>query len=110
MCRPQPGQAIVSVMTRILLAFLLVTLPVHAADLGSVAFPTSSTNAEAQAAFERGVAALHSFWYEEAAAATTAALMVGPLAGAGDVPIQVTFTRAGFTAVSRPAANRCRDT
>ena len=26
------------------------------------------------------------------------------LAGAGDVPIQVTFTRAGFTAVSRPAA------
>lgn len=39
----------------------------HAADLGSVAFPTSSTNAEAQAAFERGVAALHSFWYEEAA-------------------------------------------
>jgi hypothetical protein len=26
------------------------------------------------------------------------------LAGAGDVPIQVTFSRAGFSAVSRPAA------
>jgi tetratricopeptide (TPR) repeat protein len=39
-----------------------------AAELGSVAFPTSTTNARAQAEFERGVAALHSFWYEEAAA------------------------------------------
>ena len=53
-------------MHRIFLA-LLLTLSASAADLGSVAFPTSSTNAEAQAAFERGVAALHSFWYEEAA-------------------------------------------
>lgn len=54
-------------MQRILLVFLLAALTANAADLGSVAFPTSSANAEAQAAFERGVAALHSFWYEEAA-------------------------------------------
>lgn len=39
-----------------------------AAELGSVSFPTSTKNAAAQAEFERGVAALHSFWYEEAAA------------------------------------------
>src|SRR5688572_20747916 len=39
-----------------------------AAELGSVSFPTSTKNAAAQAEFERGVAALHSFWYDEAAA------------------------------------------
>jgi uncharacterized protein (TIGR03437 family) len=32
------------------------------------------------------------------------------LAGAGDVPVQVTFTRGGFTAVSRPAATAPRIT
>ena len=78
MCRPQPGQAIVSSMQRILLAFLFATLSANAADLGSVAFPTSSTNAEAQALFERGVAALHSFWYEEAADAFRKARTLDP--------------------------------
>lgn len=34
-------------------------------DLGSVRFPTSCTPA-AQKTFERGVALLHSFWYDEA--------------------------------------------
>jgi tetratricopeptide (TPR) repeat protein len=53
-------------MHRILLAFLLASISVHAAELGSVTFPSSAKNAEAQALFERGVAALHSFWYEEA--------------------------------------------
>jgi len=64
-------------MHRLLLA-LIVTLSVHAADLGSVAFPTSATNAEAQAQFERGVAALHSFWYEEAANSFRAARELEP--------------------------------
>src|SRR5687767_11450459 len=32
-------------------------------SLGAVAFPTSARSPEAQARFERGVAALHSFWY-----------------------------------------------
>ena len=45
-------------------AFLAVLL---AAQVGTVSFHTSVKNAEAQAAFEHGVAALHSFWYEEAA-------------------------------------------
>jgi tetratricopeptide (TPR) repeat protein len=65
-------------MTRILLAFLLATLSANAADLGSVAFPTSAKNAEAQALFERGTAALHSFWYEEAADAFRQARALEP--------------------------------
>jgi tetratricopeptide (TPR) repeat protein len=63
---------------RRLLFLLAVTCSVHAADLGSVAFPTSATNPKAQALFERGVAALHSFWYEEAAGAFRAARELEP--------------------------------
>ncbi|HEV7242887.1 MAG TPA: hypothetical protein VGQ36_26915 [Thermoanaerobaculia bacterium] len=61
-----------------LLLVLAVTLSVHAADLGSLAFPTSATNPDAQAQFERGVAALHSFWYEEAANSFRAARELEP--------------------------------
>jgi tetratricopeptide (TPR) repeat protein len=43
-----------------------------ASSLGTVRFPTSA-GAAAQAAFLRGVAALHSFWYDEAAEAFRAA-------------------------------------
>ena len=46
---------------------LFIAFPLAAAELGTIRFPTSSTNPHAQAEFERGVAALHSFWYEEAA-------------------------------------------
>jgi tetratricopeptide (TPR) repeat protein len=48
------------------LCVLLVLPPAQAADLGRVDFPTSG-KPEAQAHFLRGVAALHSFWYDEAA-------------------------------------------
>src|SRR5688572_23034494 len=64
-------------MRRILL-LLLLACPVSAADLGSLAFPTSAQNPKAQALFERGVAALHSFWYEEAAASFKAARELEP--------------------------------
>ena len=50
-----------------LIVLLIPFLQLGAADLGTVAFRTSATNPEAQAAFERGLAALHSFWYDEAA-------------------------------------------
>lgn len=63
---------------RRLLLVLALTLPAHAADLGSVAFPTSATNPRAQALFERGLAALHSFWYDEAANAFRAARELEP--------------------------------
>jgi hypothetical protein len=65
-------------MQRLLLLLLLASLPARAADLGSLAFPTSAKNPEAQALFERGVAALHSFWYEEAADAFRAARALEP--------------------------------
>ena len=45
---------------------------------GTVSFPTSTKNAAAQAEFERGLAALHSFWYEEAAKAFQRAQQLDP--------------------------------
>ena len=45
--------------------------------LGSIEFPTSGT-AEAQPHFLRGVAALHSFWYEEALEAFRRATTIDP--------------------------------
>jgi hypothetical protein len=57
---------------------VLVSLPADAAsELGKVDFPTSGSPA-AQAHFLRGVAALHSFWYEEAADAFRAAQQAEP--------------------------------
>ncbi len=46
-------------------------------QLGQVSFPTSCGES-AQAAFERGVALLHSFWYEEAAEAFRASTAAEP--------------------------------
>lgn len=63
---------------RRLLLISTFALSVSGADLGSVAFPTSATNPKAQALFERGVAALHSFWYEEAASSFRAARELEP--------------------------------
>src|SRR5690349_9626268 len=63
---------------RRLLLVLTFAFSAHAADLGTVAFSTSATNPKAQALFERGVAALHSFWYEEAADAFRAARELEP--------------------------------
>ena len=63
---------------RRLLLVLALTCSIHAADLGTVAFPTSAKDPQAQALFERGVAALHSFWYEEAANAFREAREVEP--------------------------------
>lgn len=57
---------------------LLALALILAAELGSVSFPTSTKNPAAQAEFERGVAALHSFWYEEAEAAFRRARELDP--------------------------------
>ncbi|MCI0625333.1 MAG: hypothetical protein L0387_27430 [Acidobacteria bacterium] len=46
--------------------------------LGTVNFPTSAQSKEAQAHFLRGVAALHSFWYEVALDEFRAAIKVEP--------------------------------
>ena len=63
------------------LAVLLVATTAFAAgpesDLGTVDFPNSGSP-DAQEAFIRGVAALHSFWYEEAAEAFQNAQEIDP--------------------------------
>ena len=71
-----------TIRSRVLAAFALLALAVSPAfaeesDLGTVHFPNSGSEA-AQAAFQRGVAALHSFWYEEAAEAFKNAQEVDP--------------------------------
>jgi tetratricopeptide (TPR) repeat protein len=58
-----------------LLAFGAADAP---GDLGSVEFPTSARSPEAQRHFLRGVAALHNFWYDEAADAFRAAQAAEP--------------------------------
>lgn len=56
---------------------LLAGAPLPAADLGRVDFPTSGAPA-AREPFLRGVAALHSFWYDEAADAFREAQKADP--------------------------------
>ncbi len=58
------------------LALFLATTSAPA-QLGTISFPNSG-KPEAQAAFLRGVAALHSFWYDEAAAAFREAEGIDP--------------------------------
>ena len=61
----------------VLVVMLLVALSVRAQELGKVEFPTSGSK-EAQAHFLRGLAALHSFWYEEALEAFRESTKVDP--------------------------------
>ena len=59
-------------------ALLLAAAPLAAEELGRVDFPTSARSPEAQRQFLRGLAALHSFWYDEAADAFRAARAAEP--------------------------------
>ena len=56
--------------------------PGHVHELGSVHFPVSCTP-EAQKSFLRGVALLHSFWYDEAEKAFSAATRTDPACAMG---------------------------
>jgi tetratricopeptide (TPR) repeat protein len=56
-------------LAALFVAASLTILPVtraQSSQLGALEFPTSTTSKEAQSHFIRGVAALHSFWYQEA--------------------------------------------
>ncbi|MEA2326050.1 MAG: hypothetical protein QOE68_1009 [Thermoanaerobaculia bacterium] len=65
-------------MKRLILAVLLLLSTGSAfAQLGTIAFPNSG-KPEAQPAFLRGIAALHSFWYDEAADAFREAQKLDP--------------------------------
>jgi hypothetical protein len=63
---------LVAALTTLLLGWLSVVAAPDAEKLGTVHFPISCAPA-VQADFERAVALLHSFWYEEAVKAFTAA-------------------------------------
>src|SRR5216684_802575 len=58
------GQALALLLT-LVIATLTSGAKAQQSSLGQVDFPTSGSE-KAQAHFLRGVAALHSFWYEEA--------------------------------------------
>src|SRR5687767_2422928 len=61
----------------ILICVLALSVTAQESQLGRVEFPTSGSP-QAQAHFLRGLAALHSFWYEEAAEAFREATKVDP--------------------------------
>src|SRR2546425_2219551 len=61
----------------VLIAALTVSVSAQSSQLGKVEFPTSGSE-KAQAHFLRGLAALHSFWYEEALEAFREATTIEP--------------------------------
>ena len=63
--------------TLILVVMLAVAVNGQQSQLGRVEFPTSGS-AKAQASFLRGLAALHSFWYEEALEAFRESTKIDP--------------------------------
>ena len=67
-----------SVWAAIATALLIANAHAQGSRLGSVQFPTSAQSQEAQAHFERGVAALHSFWYPVALEEFRAATRIEP--------------------------------
>jgi tetratricopeptide (TPR) repeat protein len=72
--RFSPGRLAAATMAA---GIALVALPAQASDLGRLDFPTSASPA-AQEHFLRGVAALHNFWYDEAADEFRAAEKAAP--------------------------------
>src|SRR5690349_19430543 len=64
-------------MVGVLVAMVAFSVRAQEAQLGRVEFPTSGSK-EAQAHFLRGLAALHSFWYEEALDAFRESTKVDP--------------------------------
>jgi tetratricopeptide (TPR) repeat protein len=64
-------------LTTALLAALALSANAQTSQLGNVQFPTSGSQ-KAQAHFLRGLAALHSFWYEEALEAFREATRIEP--------------------------------
>src|SRR5438552_2283568 len=60
-----------------MVATLAISVSAQTSQLGQVEFPTSGSE-KAQAHFLRGLAALHSFWYEEALEAFREATKIEP--------------------------------
>src|SRR6185436_15609263 len=64
-------------MIGIVIAMVALSVAAQESQLGRVEFPTSGSK-EAQSHFLRGLAALHSFWYEEAIEAFRESTKVDP--------------------------------
>lgn len=65
------------ILLLVLIGAMVVSVNAQKSQLGNVEFPTSGSE-KAQAHFLRGLAALHSFWYEEALEAFREATKVEP--------------------------------
>src|SRR4051812_48325649 len=65
------------VVVTIIVAAIALNVRAHESQLGRVEFPTSGSE-KAQAHFLRGLAALHSFWYEEALEAFRESTRIDP--------------------------------
>ncbi len=78
--------------TGLLLIFVLAVSAAfpQSSQLGSIQFPTSGAP-QAQAAFLRGVAAMHSFWYEEALEAFQEATRLDPNFAMGHWGVALTY-------------------
>ena len=75
--RPQKNNRRIQFLLVALIAALAVSVSAQNSQLGKVEFPTSGSE-KAQAHFLRGLAALHSFWYEEALEAFREATKIEP--------------------------------
>jgi len=75
--RPQKLSWLVRFLLVALIAALVANVNAQNSQLGKVEFPTSGSE-KAQAHFLRGLAALHSFWYEEALEAFREATTIEP--------------------------------
>jgi tetratricopeptide (TPR) repeat protein len=95
-------------MRRLLLLLLLLATPLQAQRLGSISFPNSGSVA-AQQPFLRGVAALHSFWYEEAADAFREAESVDPTFALAYWGEAMTYNHPIWMEVELPAAKKIVD-
>ena len=73
---------LVAALATLLLAWVPVVAAHDGEKLGTVRFPVSCAPA-VQADFERAVALLHSFWYEEALKAFTAVTTADPTCAMG---------------------------
>src|SRR5947207_15992439 len=75
--RPQKLSWLVRFLLVALIAALAASVSAQSSQLGKVEFPTSGSE-KAQAHFLRGLAALHSFWYEEALEAFRETTIIEP--------------------------------
>ncbi|HZS10556.1 MAG TPA: tetratricopeptide repeat protein [Blastocatellia bacterium] len=89
----------------LIITFAVTKAPAQTAQLGRIEFPTSGSPA-AQEHFLRGVAAMHSFWYEEALEAFQAATKADPTFAMGYWGEAMTYNHPVWQQQDAEAARR----